>query len=193
MGTAGGGTKHFPVATTNVQGATIWAFWRIPLPGYYGLSAGAWAHWARVWKKTLNGCNPVFSKASFNDTSMMNLTGIPPVSRWIDGVLEDKETSTSGQHPCRWFCGATRPTRRTRQKEIGHPRWKNSTLWSLSIPYPTVSAVMQDRQDGLYLLPATTQFETRGSVTGVQPGRCNGAIRSLEPLFGGGGGGGIQA
>ena len=32
-------------------------------------------------------------------------------------------------------------------------------------PYPTVSAVMHDRTDGVYLLPASTQFETYGSVT----------------------------
>jgi formate dehydrogenase major subunit len=32
-------------------------------------------------------------------------------------------------------------------------------------PYPTVSAVMHDRTDGVYLLPACTQFETYGSVT----------------------------
>jgi len=32
-------------------------------------------------------------------------------------------------------------------------------------PFPTVSAVLHDRTDGVYLLPATTQFETRGSVT----------------------------
>jgi formate dehydrogenase major subunit len=32
-------------------------------------------------------------------------------------------------------------------------------------PYPTVTAVMHDRTDGVYLLPAATQFETYGSVT----------------------------
>jgi formate dehydrogenase major subunit len=32
-------------------------------------------------------------------------------------------------------------------------------------PHPTVSAVLHDRQDGVYLLPTTTQFETYGSVT----------------------------
>jgi formate dehydrogenase major subunit len=32
-------------------------------------------------------------------------------------------------------------------------------------PYPTMSAVMHDRTDGVYLLPAATQFETYGSVT----------------------------
>jgi len=29
-------------------------------------------------------------------------------------------------------------------------------------PYPTHSAVMHDRKDGVYLLPAATQFETTG-------------------------------
>ena len=32
-------------------------------------------------------------------------------------------------------------------------------------PYPTATAVMHDRKDGVYLLPAATQFETYGSVT----------------------------
>jgi formate dehydrogenase major subunit len=32
-------------------------------------------------------------------------------------------------------------------------------------PFPTVSAVLHDRKDGAYLLPCSTQFETRGSVT----------------------------
>jgi len=32
-------------------------------------------------------------------------------------------------------------------------------------PYPTMSAVLPDRDDGIYLLPAATQFETYGSVT----------------------------
>ena len=32
-------------------------------------------------------------------------------------------------------------------------------------PYPTVSAILHNRKDGVYLLPASTQFETYGSVT----------------------------
>jgi formate dehydrogenase major subunit len=49
-------------------------------------------------------------------------------------------------------------------------------------PYPTVSAVMHDRTDGVYLLPACTQFETYGSVTA-----SNRSIQwrdqVIEPLF----------
>ncbi|MEO0994056.1 MAG: formate dehydrogenase subunit alpha, partial [Pseudomonadota bacterium] len=49
-------------------------------------------------------------------------------------------------------------------------------------PYPTVSAILHDRKDGVYLLPACTQFETRGSVTA-----SNRSIqwrdKVVEPLF----------
>ena len=32
-------------------------------------------------------------------------------------------------------------------------------------PVPTFAAVIPDRKDGIYVLPAATQFETYGSVT----------------------------
>ncbi len=49
-------------------------------------------------------------------------------------------------------------------------------------PYPTHAAVMSDRKDGVYLIPACTQFETYGSVTA-----SNRSIQwrdqVIEPLF----------
>ena len=49
-------------------------------------------------------------------------------------------------------------------------------------PYPTMTAVMQDRTEGVYLLPAATQFETYGAVTA-----SNRSIqwreKVVEPLF----------
>ncbi|MEJ2016044.1 MAG: formate dehydrogenase subunit alpha, partial [Limibacillus sp.] len=49
-------------------------------------------------------------------------------------------------------------------------------------PYPTMTAVMHERKDGVYLLPAATQFETYGSVTA-----SNRSIqwrdKVVEPLF----------
>jgi len=49
-------------------------------------------------------------------------------------------------------------------------------------PFPTVSAVMNDRTDGVYLLPATTQFETRGSVTASNRS-LQWRDRIMAPLF----------
>jgi formate dehydrogenase major subunit len=162
MGTAGGGTNIFR-GHDNVQGATDLGVLADTLPGYYGLSAGAWAHWARVWEEDLDWLKGRFSSASFDDTSMMNLTGIP-VSRWIDGVLEDKENIDQPDNTRAMVLWGHAPNSQTRQKEMTTAMEKLDLMVVVD-PYPTVSAVMQDRQDGLYLLPASTQFETRGSVT----------------------------
>jgi formate dehydrogenase major subunit len=49
-------------------------------------------------------------------------------------------------------------------------------------PFPTVSAVLHDRKDGAYLLPATTQFETYGSVTASNRS-LQWREKVVEPLF----------
>ena len=49
-------------------------------------------------------------------------------------------------------------------------------------PYPTVSAILHDRTDGVYLLPAATQFETRGSVTASNRS-LQWRDKIFEPLF----------
>jgi formate dehydrogenase major subunit len=49
-------------------------------------------------------------------------------------------------------------------------------------PYPTHSAVLPDRDDGIYLLPAATQFETSGSVTASNRS-LQWREKIIEPLF----------
>jgi anaerobic selenocysteine-containing dehydrogenase len=48
IGVAGGGANIFR-GHDNVQGATDLGVLNDTLPGYYGLAAGSWKHWARVW------------------------------------------------------------------------------------------------------------------------------------------------
>ena len=48
IGTSGGGANIFR-GHDNVQGATDFCILSHSLPGYYGLSNGAWGHWSRVW------------------------------------------------------------------------------------------------------------------------------------------------
>jgi formate dehydrogenase major subunit len=162
MGTAGGGTNIFR-GHDNVQGATDLGVLADTLPGYYGLTPGAWAHWARVWDEDLDWLKGNFSDAQYDETSMMNLTGIP-VSRWIDGVLEDAENIDQPANTRAMVFWGHAPNSLTRMKEMKTAMEKLDMLVVVD-PYPTVSAVMNDRTDGVYLLPATTQYETRGSVT----------------------------
>jgi formate dehydrogenase major subunit len=56
------------------------------------------------------------------------------------------------------------PNSQTRGPEMKKAFEKLETLVIID-PYPTASAVMHDRTDGVYLLPAATQLETDGSRT----------------------------
>ncbi|MGJ8602824.1 MAG: formate dehydrogenase subunit alpha [Marivita sp.] len=162
MGTEGGGTNIFR-GHDNVQGATDLGVLADTLPGYYGLAEGSWAHWARVWGEDLDYLKGRFSPEKVGDTPMMNLTGIP-VSRWIDGVLEDRENLDQPDNTRVMVLWGHAPNSQTRLPEMKTAMEKLDTLVVID-PFPTVSAVLHDRTDGVYLLPATTQFETRGSVT----------------------------
>ena len=191
MGVSGGGTNIFR-GHDNVQGATDLGVLADTLPGYYGLSDGSWKHWSRVWDLDFEWVQSRFDKEDspgqfLNEsgekarkTSPMNEKGIP-VSRWIDGVLEDKNNMTQRDNVrAMIFCGHA-PNSQTRGLEMKKAMEKLDLMVIID-PYPTVSAVMHDRKDGVYLLPASTQMETYGSVTA-----SNRSIqwrdKVIDPLF----------
>ncbi|WP_438879593.1 hypothetical protein, partial [Bacillus cereus group sp. Bce015] len=74
----------------NVQGATDLGVLADSLPGYYGVAEGAWRHWAKVWDVDFDWIANRFDQGTYGGTKPMNSFGIP-VSRWIDGVLENKD------------------------------------------------------------------------------------------------------
>jgi formate dehydrogenase major subunit len=165
MGTSGGGTNIFR-GHCNVQGATDLGVLANTLPGYYGLKPGSWAHWARVWEEDLDWLKGRFATMKTKDgkdKAMMNETGIP-VSRWIDGVLEAKENLGQPNNTRAMVLWGHAPNSQTRQADMKVAMEKLDLLVVVD-PHPTVSAVLHDRKDGVYLLPTTTQFETYGSVT----------------------------
>ncbi|MEL6452807.1 MAG: formate dehydrogenase subunit alpha, partial [Pseudomonadota bacterium] len=127
---------------------------------------GAWGHWARVWEEDAEWLNGRFAKvtgADGKEKSLQNLTGIP-VSRWIDGVLEDPENTDQPSKVRAMVLWGHAPNSQTRMVEMKKAMEQLDMLVVID-PFPTVSAVLHDRTDGVYLLPASTQFETRGSVT----------------------------
>jgi formate dehydrogenase major subunit len=184
IGVSGGGANIFR-GHDNVQGATDLGVLANTLPGYYGLAPGSWGHWARVWDLDLDWVKSRFDSGSYEkakgkDVAVMNTKGIP-VSRWIDGVLEDKANVAQKDNIRAMFMWGHAPNSQTRGIEMKKAFEKLDMLVVVD-PYPTVSAVMHDRTDGVYLLPATTQFETYGSVTA-----SNRSIqwrdKVIEPLF----------
>ena len=157
MGRAGGGTNIFR-GHDNVQGATDMCVLSHSLPGYYGLKTGSWKHWARVWETDYE-----WLKGRFATQKLMESKGIP-VSRWIDGVLENKDNIDQPDNIRGMVFWGHAPNSQTRGVEMKAAMEKLDILVVID-PYPTATAVMHDRTDGVYLLPAATQFETYGSVT----------------------------
>lgn len=158
IGVAGGGANIFR-GHDNVQGATDLGVLSHTLPGYYGLSSGAWKHWSRVWGEDYN-----WLKGQFANQKEMEAIGIP-VSRWFDGVLEDPRNMENQPNPIRAmvFWGHA-PNSQTRLPDMRKAMMKLDMLVIVD-PYPTVSAILSDRTDNVWVLPAATQFETYGSVT----------------------------
>ncbi|MEM1044864.1 MAG: formate dehydrogenase subunit alpha [Pseudomonadota bacterium] len=157
MGKAGGGTNIFR-GHDNVQGATDLGVLSHTLPGYYGLKTGSWKHWARVWNVDYD-----YLLGRFGSKDLMEGRGIP-VSRWIDGVLEDADKMDQPDKVKAMVFWGHAPNSQTRLPDMKKAMEQLEMLVVID-PFPTVSAVLSDRKDGVYLLPSTTQFETYGSVT----------------------------
>ncbi|SOD90899.1 formate dehydrogenase subunit alpha [Caenispirillum bisanense] len=174
MGVSGGGTNIFR-GHDNVQGATDFGVVADSLPGYYGLAEGSWKHWARVW-----GLDYDYLLSRFHSKEMMEATGIP-VSRWIDGVLEPAENLEQPESLKGMVFWGHAPNSQTRLPEMKQAMEKLDTLVIID-PYPTVASVLSDRTDGVYLLPAATQFETYGSATASNRS-LQWREKVIEPLF----------
>jgi len=184
MGVSGGGTNIFR-GHDNVQGATDLGVLSHTLPGYYGVSEGAWKHWAKVWDVDYEWLSGQFDPGSYEEAKgepakPMNTKGIP-VSRWIDGVLEDKDNIAQKDNVRAMVFWGHAPNSQTRGKQMKEAMEKLDLMVIID-PYPTVSAVMQDRTDGVYLLPAATQFETYGSVTASNRS-LQWRDKVIDPLF----------
>ncbi|MBN8534099.1 MAG: formate dehydrogenase subunit alpha [Rhizobiales bacterium] len=167
----------------NVQGATDLGLDIANLPLYYGLDAGAWNHWARVWETDYSWFRDrfdVIKAADGKDVSTMEMPGIPS-TRWFDATVLPKEQV--GQ--------------KDRLKGVfvmGHggnsiPRMPEMTkglealdLLVVADPHPTTFAHISGRKNGTYLLPICTQFECSGSRTAsnrsIQWGE-----KVVEPIF----------
>ncbi len=173
-GTSGGGTNIFR-GHDNVQGATDMCVLSHSLPGYYGLKTGSWKHWCRVWDVDYE-----WMLGRFASQELMESKGIP-VSRWIDGVLEDKANIDQPDNVRGMVFWGHAPNSQTRGPDMQKAMDKLDIMVVID-PYPTVSAVMHNREDGVYLLPAATQFETYGSVTASNRS-FQWRDKVVEPLF----------
>jgi formate dehydrogenase major subunit len=157
IGTSGGGANIFR-GHDNVQGATDFCILSHSLPGYYGLKTGSWKHWARVWDVPYD-----YVLKRFASKKLMESKGFP-VSRWIDGVLENKKNIDQPDNLRAMVLWGHACNSQTRLPDMKKAMEKLDIMVIID-PVPTFAAIIPDRQDGVYVLPAATQYETYGSVT----------------------------
>ncbi|MFG7353148.1 formate dehydrogenase subunit alpha [Shewanella oncorhynchi] len=179
MGVPGGGTNIFR-GHDNVQGATDFGLLFDNLPGYYGLTTGAWAHWNNVWDLDPNWVASRFDQGEYLGQKPQTSAGIP-CSRWHDGVLEDKTKIAQKDNIRLAFFWGQSVNTETRGREVREALNKMDTVVVVD-PFPTMAGVMHQRQDGVYLLPAATQFETYGSISATNRS-VQWRSKVIEPLF----------
>ena len=161
MGIEGGGTNILR-GHDNVQGATDMACLSHTLPGYYGLSDGSWKYFAKSW-----GVDYEWLKGRFKSKEWMNKKGFT-LARWWSGVLggnegEDAIHNADTRLKALFVMGngitSTAQTKKVKEA------LDNLEIAVFCDPFVNEGAIVTDKQDDVYILPAATQFETSGSVT----------------------------
>jgi len=182
VGKSGGGTNIYR-GHDNVQGATDVGPNPDSLPGYYGVIEGAWKHYAGVW-----GVDYEWIKGRFAP-GMMTKPGMT-VSRWIDGVLTPNDMIDQGPNLRAHIFWGHAPNSQTRGLDMKKAMNKLDLLVVID-PYPSATAAMAampsddaplNPKRAVYLLPATTQFETSGSVTASNRS-LQWREKVVEPMF----------
>jgi formate dehydrogenase major subunit len=182
IGVSGGGANIFR-GHDNVQGATDIGPNPDSLPGYYGVSEGAWKHYAAVWDVDFEWIKKQFAPGMLSKPGMT-------VSRWIDGVLEKTELIDQPTNLRGLIFWGHSPNSQTRGFEMKKAMDKLDLLVVID-PYPSATAAMAampgkaedlNPNRAVYLLPAATQLETSGSVTASNRS-LQWREKVIEPLF----------
>ena len=176
LGNAGkkGGGCNIIRGHDNVQGSTDMGNLADTLSGYYGLADSSWKYFANSW-----GVDYEWLKGRFFDKKWMNEKGFS-LAKWYQGVLQEEKTYSSAPIRVLWVQG-TGITSMSQQEKIQRALNKLDLL-VIAEPFVNEAAILTDRKDGIYILPASTQFESEGTVSATNR---SGQWRSkvVEPIY----------
>ncbi len=177
MGIAGGGANVIR-GHDNVQGATDMCILSNSMPGYYGLSDGAFKHWAEVWKIDADWLLGRFDNDF--DPKQRNKKGFT-MARWYEGVLQPKDKIDQRDNIKALFYWGISMESQSQMHRVKEGLEKLDMLVIVD-PYVPSAAVVPDRKDGTYLLPACSQYEQSGSVTATAR-QIQWRYKVVEPLY----------
>jgi len=160
MGVSGGGCNILR-GHDNVQGASDMANAPDSLPGYYAKNEGTWKYFAKMWKVDYEWLQGNFVKPEWMFKPGFTL------ARWWAGVLNGKDgndpVENAGDSLKALVVIGNGITSTAQQAKV-QEGLDGLELLVLMDPFVNDAGVITNKKDGVYLLPAATQYETSGTV-----------------------------
>ena len=178
MGVSGGGCNILR-GHDNVQGASDMANAPDSLPGYYPKNEATWKYFAKMWQVDYE-----WLKGNYVKPEWMFKPGFT-LARWWAGVLDGKNgndpVENAGDSLKALIVIGNGITSTAQQVKV-QEGLDGLELLVLLDPFVNDAGVITNKKDGVYLLPAATQFEGCGTVVATNR---SGQWRSqvVEPLF----------
>lgn len=160
----------------NVQGASDMGNLSDSLPGYYGLSEGAWKHFCAHWDVDYD-----WMTKRFSSKEMMGKTGYA-LSTWRFGVLDEENFVNNNNTPIKALVVIGNGISTTSLLDKTKAALDKLDLVVFIDPYVNDVAVITDRKDNLFLLPAASQMESSGSVAATNRG-YQWRYQVMKPMF----------
>ena len=160
MGVSGGGCNILR-GHDNVQGASDMANAPDSLPGYYAKNEGTWKYFAKMWKVDYEWLQGNFVKPEW-----MMKPGFT-LARWWAGVLDGKDGNDAIENAgdsLKALVVIGNGITSTAQQAKVQEGLDGLELLVLMDPFVNDAGVVTNKKDGVYLLPAATQYETSGTV-----------------------------
>jgi len=178
MGVSGGGCNILR-GHDNVQGASDMANAPDSLPGYYPKNEATWKYFAKMWQVDYE-----WLKGNYVKPEWMFKPGFT-LARWWAGVLDGKNGNDSVENAgdsLKALIVIGNGITSTAQQVKVQEGLDGLELLVLLDPFVNDAGVITNKKDGVYLLPAATQFEGCGTVVATNR---SGQWRSqvVEPLF----------
>ena len=160
MGVSGGGCNILR-GHDNVQGASDMANAPDSLPGYYAKNEGTCKYFAKMWKVDYEWLQGNFVKPEWMFKPGFTL------ARWWAGVLDGKDGNDAIENAgdsLKALVVIGNGITSTAQQAKVQEGLDGLELLVLMDPFVNDAGVVTNKKDGVYLLPAATQYETSGTV-----------------------------